>query len=76
MCIQFTRSVILKRMAKSLEEEADVNGDTVRGKDVLQRMIESEDPETGEKLDIDQLIAESIVQLWVKVDVSWVVWSR
>ena len=70
MRIQFTRSVILKRMETPLEEEVAVNGDTVRGKDVLQRMIESEDPETGEKLDIDQLIAESIVQLWVKADVN------
>ena len=50
-------------MGTPLEEEVAVNGDTVRGKDVLQRMIESEDPETGEKLDIDQLIAESITQL-------------
>jgi hypothetical protein len=50
-------------MAKSLEEEAAENGDTVCGKDVLQCMIESKDPETDEKLDIDQLIGESITQL-------------
>ncbi|KAI8049183.1 cytochrome P450 [Syncephalis plumigaleata] len=32
-------------------------------KHVLLRLIESEDPETGEKLNIEQLIAESVVQL-------------
>jgi hypothetical protein len=34
-------------------------------------MIESKDPETDEKLDIDQLIGESITQLWVKANVNW-----
>jgi hypothetical protein len=34
-----------------------------RPKDVLQRIIDSKDPETGESLGIDQAIAESIIQL-------------
>ncbi|KAI9594734.1 cytochrome P450 [Syncephalis fuscata] len=59
---EFTREVILKRMAKQLEaENEDIPEGT--GKDVLMRLIESEDPETGDKLDIEQLIAESIIQL-------------
>ncbi|KAI9593260.1 cytochrome P450 [Syncephalis fuscata] len=60
--VEFTRGVILKRMAKELEaENKDIPEGT--GKDVLMRLIESEDPETGDKLDIEQLIAESIIQL-------------
>ena len=34
-----------------------------RYKDVLQRLIDSVDPDTEGKLDIDQIIAECIVQL-------------
>ncbi|KAI9594735.1 cytochrome P450 [Syncephalis fuscata] len=61
---EFTREVILKRMAKQLEaENEDIPEGT--GKDVLMRLIESEDPETGDKLDIEQLIAESIIQLLI-----------
>ncbi|RKP27279.1 cytochrome P450 [Syncephalis pseudoplumigaleata] len=60
--VEFTRNAILKRMEKAAEDKDDGLVED-GGKDVLLRLIESEDPETGEKLDIDQLIAESIVQL-------------
>jgi len=60
--IEFARSAILGHMANQLEsEDKDISEGS--GKDVLQRLIESEDPETGEKLDVDQLIAESMIQL-------------
>ncbi|KAI8058532.1 cytochrome P450 [Syncephalis plumigaleata] len=60
--VEFTRNVILERAAKVLEKEDESIAEGT-GKDVLLRLIESEDAETGEKLDIDQLIAESIIQL-------------
>ncbi|KAI9594790.1 cytochrome P450 [Syncephalis fuscata] len=63
--VEFTRSVIKKRIETNIKNEDDQ-----QAMDVLQRMIDSKDPETGEKLDIDQIIAESIVQLLAGMDTS------
>ncbi|KAI8049192.1 cytochrome P450 [Syncephalis plumigaleata] len=60
--VEFTRNAILKRITDAAKDKD--NGMLDNGtRDVLLRLIESEDPETGEKLNIDQLISESIIQL-------------
>ncbi|KAI8050923.1 cytochrome P450 [Syncephalis plumigaleata] len=64
----FARSIIEKRIRENLEEcNQDRNQST---KDVLQRLLESEDPETGKKFDIDQLISESVIQLIAGTDTT------
>ncbi|KAI8058625.1 cytochrome P450 [Syncephalis plumigaleata] len=60
LLIEFARSIVCERMNSMKDEQAT---DSTRVKDVLQRLIEAVDPETGNRLDIDQIIAESIVQL-------------
>ncbi|RKP09887.1 cytochrome P450 [Thamnocephalis sphaerospora] len=54
--IVFSRETIRRRRATENEQ-----GD--RPKDVLQRLIEARDPDSGNTLSEDQLIAESIIQL-------------
>ncbi|KAI8058487.1 cytochrome P450 [Syncephalis plumigaleata] len=52
--------LLIERINSMKDEQVT---DSTRVKDVLQRLIEAVDPETGNRLDIDQIIAESIVQL-------------
>ncbi|KAI9597819.1 cytochrome P450 [Syncephalis fuscata] len=62
LLLDFARSIIENRIKENIKE----SGEEVKNgyiKDVLQRLLESEDSETGEKFDIKQLISESIVQL-------------
>ncbi|RKP06407.1 cytochrome P450 [Thamnocephalis sphaerospora] len=54
--VEFARNAIQRR--RSIEA-----GQDGRPRDVLQRLLDAEDSETGEKLTDDQLIAESMVQL-------------
>ncbi|KAI9592870.1 cytochrome P450 [Syncephalis fuscata] len=60
LLIEFTRSVVCNRIAETDRYSASKDD---RVKDVLQRLLESVDPKTGETLDVDQIIAESIIQL-------------
>ncbi|RKP08962.1 cytochrome P450 [Thamnocephalis sphaerospora] len=54
--VEFARDAIKQRLGSKKDQRG-------RPRDVLQRLIDAEDPVTGEKLTEDQLIAESIVQL-------------
>ncbi|RKP25993.1 cytochrome P450 [Syncephalis pseudoplumigaleata] len=67
LLIDFSRSVIEKRKA---ETAANADKPKERVDDVLQRMLDSEDPETGEKMDVDQMIAETIIQLIAGTDTT------
>ncbi|KAI9594736.1 cytochrome P450 [Syncephalis fuscata] len=70
LLVEFTRSVIQKRMLENEEARNNPEKASERVDDVLQRMIDSVDPETGEKLDVDQMIAESIIQLIAGTDTT------
>ncbi|RKP27145.1 cytochrome P450 [Syncephalis pseudoplumigaleata] len=61
MLVEFTRSVVQGRMAAIASDHPTTRDHAA--KDVLQRLIEAVDPATGDRLDVDQIIAESIVQL-------------
>lgn len=55
------RSIIEKRIKENSNgSNQDRNEYT---KDVLQRLLESKDPETGKKFNIEQMVSESVVQL-------------
>ncbi|KAI8058533.1 cytochrome P450 [Syncephalis plumigaleata] len=62
LAFRFTRSVITKRLAEN--ETKHANADDASKGDI------DDDPETGEKLDIDQMIAESIIQLIAGTDTT------
>ncbi|KAI9592849.1 cytochrome P450 [Syncephalis fuscata] len=61
-CVNFTRNAILKRIARAEEDEKNGVANE-NNNDVLIRLINSEDPETGERLSVNQIVSESIVQL-------------
>ncbi|KAI9592851.1 cytochrome P450 [Syncephalis fuscata] len=60
--IEFTRNAIFKRIARAEEDEKNGVANE-NNNDVLIRLINSEDPETGERLSVNQIVSESIVQL-------------
>ncbi|KAI8048021.1 cytochrome P450 [Syncephalis plumigaleata] len=61
--VEFTRSVIKKRIQEN--QEFEDSGELRNGyvKDVLQRMLESKDELTGNSFSIDELISQSIAML-------------
>ncbi|KAI9592850.1 cytochrome P450 [Syncephalis fuscata] len=60
--IEFTRNAIFKRIARAEEDEKNGVANE-NNNDVLIRLINSEDPETGERLSVNQIVSESIIQL-------------
>ncbi|KAI9595870.1 cytochrome P450 [Syncephalis fuscata] len=61
--IEFTRSAILKRIQENTEQDNKHQFKNGYVKDVLQRLLESKDDETGNKFNLDEMIAQSIAML-------------